>query len=224
MDNFDLPTNATVYGWRSWLYLLLNPILGTVYFGLLSAGFAVSFALSFIWIGLPLLAVMLSLTRRIAHMDRWLAAKMIGMQLAQIPDDLQLRNANPLHMIGAHLTSATSWQSAVYLFVKFPLGMVSMMMAMMVFPFLALETVLRVIGINTGMFSGRVIRAMAAGLSGTVGGLTPAVEDEPERYVDVPHYQTVSKAKQRLADDYYDNGEYFIDDDGEIAVAQRKRK
>jgi hypothetical protein len=191
LDTFDQPTDSTAYGCRSWLYLLLNFGLGMTYFGLLMAGYALGFGLSFIWIGLPLLALMFSLTRRTANFDRWLASKFIGIQLAQIPDDLNVRNANPVHLVGAHLTSATTWQSAVYLLMKLPLGMTSLMMAMLIAPFFFFELLLTLVGINTGMITGRIIRAMAAGLSGALGGLSPAVEPAPgrergARYVSVP--------------------------------------
>lgn len=224
-DGYDERKGAMTHGWRALIYLFLNFGLGVTYFSLMITAYTAGFGLSLIWIGLPLLALTMSLTRRVAKFDRWLASKMLGMKLSAIPDDLEIRNANPLHIVGAHLTSGTTWQEATYLMMKFPLGITSLMMGMMVAPFLLLETLLMVIGINTGAISGKIVRAMASGLSGATGGLIPAGEAEQEvRYVRVPvaaRDEHDLKAKRRLeAEPDYDD-EYFVDDDGEIGVRRR---
>lgn len=218
LNQFDQPSTSMAYGCRSLLYMFLNFGLGIAYFTFMLIGYTLGFSLSLIWIGLPLLAMMLVLTRRLANLDRWMAGKMLGIKQADIPDDLNIQNANPLHVVGAHLTSATTWQSAVYLMMKFPLGMVSMTMGVLSAPFFLIELLMTLIGINTGMITGRILRAMAAGLSGGIGGLTPAAAPEP-RYVAVPEHRE-SKAKHRLEMDY--DSEYFIDDDGEIGTLKRK--
>lgn len=217
LDELDQPMNAITYGWRSWFYLLINFGLGMAYFMFMILAYTLGFGLSIVWIGLPILALAMSLTRRIAGFDRWLAAKMMGIQLATVPDDLDIRSANPLHIVGAHLSSATTWQNAVYLLMKMPLGMTSLMMATLTFPFLSLETLLSVFGIHTGAVFGKIVRAMAAGLSGTLGGLTQPVE--PQR-----HYvmQRSEKAKRRLEMDDDPGEGYYIDDDGEISAYKRK--
>lgn len=211
MENFERPTNSVAYGWRSLLYMFLNFWLGIIYFSVLTVGFTLAFGLSIIWIGLPLLALMLVFTRRLASFDRLVTAKFLGLNLAPMPDDLNIPNSNPLNIIGAHLTSAATWHSAVYLMMKLPLGVVSMVMGGLAAPFFLLELLMMVFGLNTGMISGQIIRAMAAGLSGAMGMLTPAVE--PQVAV------REEKAKRRLEMEV----EYFIDDDGEIGTLHRKR-
>jgi hypothetical protein len=179
----------------------------------------------------------MSLTRRVARFDRWLASKMMGMQLPTVPDDLNIRSSNPVHMVGAHLSSATTWQDAVYLLMKFPLGLTSFMMAMLTFPFLGLETLLSVFGIHMGSPVAHIVRAMASGMSGALGGLTPAAEPARQplrRYVSVPReqdddqaYRTEyrsEKAKRRLEVDDDPDAGYYIDDDGEIASHKRKNR
>jgi hypothetical protein len=218
LENFEQPTTSAAYGCRSWLYMLLNLGLGTAYFTFMILGYMLGFGLSLIWIGLPILALMLVLTRRIASFDRWIASKFIGIKLAKREDDLHTHNANPLHLVGAHLTSATTWQDAVYLMMKLPLGITSFTMAIFAAPFFFFELLLTLLGINTGMITGRIMRAMAAGLSGTMGGLNPAVEPTVQ-YVAVPVRE--EKAKRRLELD--DESGYFIDDDGEIGLAKQKR-
>jgi hypothetical protein len=211
MENFERPTNIVAYGWRSLLYMFLNFWLGIIYFTFITVGFSLAFGLSVIWIGLPLLALMLVLTRRVANFDRMVASKFLGINLAPIPDDLHETNANPLNIIGAHLTSATTWQSAVYLMMKLPLGITSLVIGALAAPFFLLELLMMVFGVNTGIISGQIMRAMAAGLSGAMGGLTPVAEGQFE--------VRQQKAKRRLEMEV----EYFIDDDGEIGTLQRKR-
>jgi hypothetical protein len=217
-----------VYGFRSWLYMFLNLFLGLVYFGGLAAVFPLGFALVTVWVGLPVLAVALVLTRRIAAIDRWFAAKMIGIEQAPVLDDLDDQRIDLLNMMGAHLTSMSSWQSAAYLMLKLPLGIASFTLASLLTPLFLLELLLSLLNIPTGMVISRIMRALAGATTGVQGRLIPA-EPMPVRYVRVPVQEVervrTDKAKRRLsAEDEYDDPygiEYVFDDDGEISVRRR---
>jgi len=218
-----------IYGFRSWIYMFLNLLIGLMYFGGLAMVFPLGFALTMVWIGLPILAVGLILTRRIAALDRWFAAKMIGIEQAPQIDDLDDQQVDMLNMMGMHLTSMNSWQSAAYLMLKLPLGIASFTLATMLTPLFLLELLLSLLNIPTGMVISRVMRAMAGATSGVSGRLLPA-QPIPVRYVRVPvrdEHTREQKAKRRLSDedeDAYDDPygiDYVIDDDGEISVRRR---
>jgi hypothetical protein len=217
-----------VYGFRSWIYMFLNLLLGIGYITGLAAIFPLGFALVFIWIGLPILAVSLMLTRRVAALDRWFAARMIGIEQAPAIDDLDNQRVDWLNMMSVHLTSMNSWQSAAYLMLKLPLGIASFTLATMLTPLFLLELLLSLLNIPTGMIVSRIMRALAGATSGVQGRLIPA-EPMPVRYVRVPvreEYARTDKAKRRLSideeeiDDPY-GIEYVFDDDGEISVRRR---
>ncbi len=222
------PLSPLIYGFRSWIYMFLNLLIGLMYFGGLAMVFPLGFALTMIWIGLPILALSLVITRRVAALDRWFAAKMIGIEQAPSVDDLEDQRVDLLNMMGMHLTSMNSWQSAAYLMLKLPLGMASFTLATLLTPLFLLELLLSLLNIPTGMVISRVMRAMAGATSGVNGRLLPA-QPIPVRYVRVPiqnEYVRDQKAKRRLSDDEdaYDDPygiDYVIDDDGEISVRRR---
>lgn len=193
--------------------MILNFPLGLFYLMTLMIGFGISFGLSLVWIGLPLLALAFSTMRRMAKFDRWLAAKFIGVQLTPLDSDVEIRNWNPLHVVGAYLQSATTWQDATYLLTKVIWGSVSFGIAWAVLPLLLFETMFLVFGINTGSIVPKILRAMAAGASGVQGGLIPASEDP-----------LFVKRKNRLEmADEAPESVYYIDDDREIGTYERRR-
>jgi hypothetical protein len=206
--------------------MFLNLLLGSLYFAGLAALFPLGFALVFVWIGLPILAASLMLTRRFAALDRWLASRMIGIETAQVPDELDDQRVDWLNMMSVHLTSMNSWQSAVYLMLKLPLGIASFTIATMLTPLFLLELLLSLLNIPTGMIVSRIMRALAGATSGVQGRLIPA-EPMPVRYVRVPvrgEQVRTAKAKRRLSmeedEDPY-GIEYVFDEDGEISVRRR---
>jgi hypothetical protein len=217
-----------VYGFRSWVYMFLNLLLGSLYFAGLAAIFPLGFALVFIWIGLPILAASLMLTRRFAALDRWFAARMIGIEEAPVVNDLDDHRVDWLNMMSLHLTSMSSWQSAAYLMLKFPLGIASFTLATMLTPLFLLELLLSLLNIPTGMIISRIMRALAGATSGVQGKLIPA-EPLTVRFVRVPVQEQrqgrTDKAKRRLSLDEEDDDpygiEYVFDDDGEISVRRR---
>lgn len=212
--------------------MFLNLLIGIMYFAGLAALFPVGFALTMVWIGLPLLALSLVITRRVAALDRWFASKMIGIEQAPKIDDLDDQRVDLLNMMGMHLTSMNSWQSAAYLMLKLPLGMASFTLATLLTPLFLLELLLSLLNIPTGMVISRVMRAMAGATSGVNGRLIPA-QPIPVRYVRVPvrdeqdrERDRDRKAKRRLSDeeDAYDDPygiDYVLDDDGEISIRRR---
>lgn len=214
--------DGVILGCRSWLYLMLNFVLGSFYFYALIVGFVTSIALSIILVGIPLLAGMFWATRQVAALDRWLACRMLGVQAARLPDDLRYKGFNPLCYVGANFISPSTWQRVTFLFLKFPLGIVSAVLGGIILPFFLIEVMLNVIGLNTGMVTGWLMRAMATGLSGLNSGAVVETNIEPQRRsVRVSRQAApVSKRKRRPVED-----DDLGDDDDNVHMARPvKRK
>lgn len=235
MSDYPQP-NPMAYGCRSWLYMVLNYVLGVTYFSALLAGFATAFGLSIVWIGIPFLVFMFAASRRLAVFDRWLAAALLGIDTVPLQDDINVRGRNILTWAGAYLSSATTWQRVVYLLIKLPLGMVSITIAMMIAPLFVLELLLNLLGINTGMMTGQLMRALAAGLSGVSGNLiqTPPQEhdaksknayyvEEEYEYGEVDDYPNKLHQARPLRHNIeaHDHREYFYDEDNAEGFSRR---
>jgi hypothetical protein len=106
------------------LYLLLAFPLGLAYFIILVTGFSLGFGLAVIWIGLLILALMVAVWWIMAVVERQLAIWLLHEQVPPMSrptssgQDLWARAKS-------HLANPVTWKSLVYLFVKFPLGILS---------------------------------------------------------------------------------------------------
>ena len=121
-------------------YLLLAFPLGIAYFVFLVTGISVGAGLIIIWVGVPILALVLAGSWALCQLERVLA---IGLLKEDIPamrrDDRseQLADSGPSLgteerlLIGAwrrlksHLANRLTWTGMIYLFMKFPLGIAS---------------------------------------------------------------------------------------------------
>jgi hypothetical protein len=205
--------DALAGGCRGWFYLMLSFSLGVFYFSLLITGFAIGLGLSIIWIGLPLLMLMFAFSRQLAAFDRHLAAFMLNTRVQPLTDDLTVTGWNPFTRLGAYMTSASTWQRLIYLFLKLPLGIVGFHLALLILPLLTLETLLALLGIHFGLITPRITHALATGLSGTMLLST----EKPKR----DRVDDVVRARKRLE---VDEDELYISDDGEIVARRPKRK
>lgn len=210
-----------LYGCRSWMYLMLNFGLGTAYFTALITGFATGGGLAIVWVGIPILAFMFAFSRRLAVFDRWIAKSMLHVDAPPLDDDLGYRGHNILSYVGANFTSASTWQRIVQLFLKFPLGIVSVSLGWMLLPFFMMEAAVNLVGLNTGMVTGHLMRALAAGLSGLNSGTlitTPAPSPAVEvTRGEIEKRKRASAARQRLVyvEEDYEPVRYEDDYDSE---------
>ena len=106
------------------LYLLLAFPLGLAYFIILVTGLSLGFSLAILWVGLLILALMVIAWWIMAAVERQLA---IWLLREQIPPMDSPKPAGPEFWARckSHLTNPVTWKSLVYLFVKFPLGVLS---------------------------------------------------------------------------------------------------
>ncbi|WP_167848793.1 sensor domain-containing protein [Methanolobus halotolerans] len=107
------------------LYLLFTFPLGTAYFVFLVTGLSLGFSLVAIWVGFPILILIFLAWWEIASFERQLAIWLLGVDISPMshgpdPDsDLLGKGIN-------RLKNPVTWKSLLYLFLKFPTGIMSL--------------------------------------------------------------------------------------------------
>ena len=106
------------------VYLLISFPLGVFYFCLILVWFCLGIGLSFIVIGIPILGLMFLAARALAGFERQLANVLLN---AGIAPGRQLEDAwsHPWRSLKACLTDSFTWKGLVFLLLKFPFGLVS---------------------------------------------------------------------------------------------------
>ena len=104
-------------------YLLLAFPLGIFYFVFLVTGLSLGLGLLIVWIGAIILPAVLIFSRWFGMFERWLSAKMLNLE---IPEPMRRATAPNLKTrLKTLMTDSTTWTGIVYLLLKFPLGIVS---------------------------------------------------------------------------------------------------
>jgi len=106
------------------LYLLLAFPLGLLYFIIFIVGFSLGIGLLIIWIGIFILAGVVMLSWAFAHFERQLAIALLHIELpaGQIPKSTSPRI---WERIRSYLINPDTWKGLAFLFLKFPLGLLS---------------------------------------------------------------------------------------------------
>lgn len=197
---------------RSWLALFANFWFGLAYFTFIIGGFALALSLSIVLIGIPLLLFMLATTRTLAALDRRVMAAILGVEPPADFDDVDTRGANLGERLGMFLGSTTTWRSLLYLLVKFPLGIASIIASLLILFPLAVEVLLLApLTIDLHLITVRLMRWSAAGLYHVNNFFLP--KGKPKRL----------SRLELVEDDDERDLRYYIDSEGEIAVAKRGR-
>lgn len=120
---FTAPIEVRSY--TNLFYLLLSFPLGIFYFTFLVTGLALGFGLTLIWIGLPILALVFASSFGMAALERRLAIHLLG---AKVPPMSPPPAPGPQAIwetIQQFLANPVTWKGMGYLFLKFPLGILS---------------------------------------------------------------------------------------------------
>ncbi len=122
------------------LYLLLSFPLGIGYFVFLVTGLSVGFGLIVIWVGVPILALVLAGSWVLSRLEQEIANRVLKLD---IPPIAVPRTSDPLsaedarlsitervfvrtwRQFKAHLSDRLTWTGMLYLFLKFPVGVAS---------------------------------------------------------------------------------------------------
>ena len=123
------------------VYLLLAFPLGIAYFVFLVTGISVGASLIIIWVGVPILALVLAGSWAMCEFERILAVSLLKEDIPQtirerstVTDDQNLSSVERF-VVGtwrrfkSHLSDRLTWTGILYLFVKFPVGVASFTIA-----------------------------------------------------------------------------------------------
>ncbi len=113
--------------YKNLCYVVLAGPLGMAYYAFVTMGLVVGAVLSPVGIGLVVLSVTLLVTRLVAGVERWLANALLGLELRT--DGADVASARGVRArIGAYLEAASTWRGLGFLMVKFPLGVVAIVL------------------------------------------------------------------------------------------------
>jgi len=103
-------------------YLLLSFVLGIFYFVFLVTGLSLGLGLIITLIGIPILFGTLLLWRVLAGFERQLTISILGIDIPFV----SIKESEGIwEKVKAYLNDSFTWKSLVYLFIKFPLGIIS---------------------------------------------------------------------------------------------------
>jgi hypothetical protein len=125
---FTAPVEVRTY--TNLFYLALAFPLGLFYFIFLFTGLALGFGLTIIWIGLPILAVVLAASWGMAALERRLAILLLG---AEVPPMTAPATGQPQdfwNRVQEFLGNPVTWKGLGFLFLKFPLGIMSFVLTL----------------------------------------------------------------------------------------------
>ncbi|MBN2110070.1 MAG: sensor domain-containing protein [Methanosarcinaceae archaeon] len=111
--------------YKNILYLLFTFPLGTAYFVFLVSGLSLGFGLMAVWVGIPILILIFIAWWEIASFERQLAIWLLGVDIAPMS---RVQDTNP-DLLGKglkRLQNPVTWKSLLYLFLKFPMGILSL--------------------------------------------------------------------------------------------------
>ncbi|MFB4313168.1 sensor histidine kinase [Actinomadura sp. 21ATH] len=166
--------------WRSALYLAVSLGFGLAWFIGLVVGLALSTALVVLWIGIPMLVLMMIAWRFAAVIERAMAWMAFGVRIPSPYRPLP-EGRNPLVKLKAMATDPATWKDLLYLFLRFPLSLVEFALSAFVWSAAGTFLVLPVLAaqdggveVNFGLVSFWAGNPVA-GLPGTAFGVLLAV-------------------------------------------------
>jgi hypothetical protein len=128
---FKVMVNGQAY--LNLLYLGATFPLGIFYFVFLVSGLSLGISLSIIWVGIPILLLMGAGWWALATFERFMAIQLLKEDIPAM--------ARPVdHALGTwagfkeYFANPVTWKSLLYLFMKFPLGMITFVVIMVMVP------------------------------------------------------------------------------------------
>ena len=110
------------------IYLLLAFPLGTAYFVFLVTGLSLGLSLLIIWVGIPILLFMIVAWWGLVVFERQLAIWLLHVDIPPISRE-NTSGQSAWVQLKAHLSNPLTWKGLVYLFARFPLGILSFVVA-----------------------------------------------------------------------------------------------
>jgi hypothetical protein len=107
------------------IYLLAAFPLGVLYFVFLVSGLSTGISLAIIWIGIPILVLVGAAWWLLASFERSLAIYMLKEDVPAMTPPFE-NGSDIWTRFKVHFTNPVTWKSLLYLFLKFPLGIVTL--------------------------------------------------------------------------------------------------
>lgn len=136
-------------------YLLLSFPLGVFYFVFLVTGLSLGFSLAIVWVGIPILLLVALSWWSLGSVERWMAVYWLKEDIP--PMILPSSEGKTLYeRLKEFFTMPVTWNSLLYLILKFPLGLFSFtiltVLVSLVLSFLAMPVLYQVVGLtNAGI-------------------------------------------------------------------------
>lgn len=106
-------------------YLMLAFPLGLLYFVFLAVGISLGIGLYILIIGLPLLVLTMLVWRQFVKLERFQSRRLLGAAIGVEPVLHWSSDQNAWRWFRSRLSSPLTWKGLVYLFLKFPLGLLA---------------------------------------------------------------------------------------------------
>jgi|GEM_PF-271754 len=110
--------------WLNVAYLALSFPLGLLYFLFLVTGTALGLGLAILWVGIPILLIVMGAWWAFAAFERGLSRLLLGVDCGPSPRPWE-QERGLLSRLRAHVTDPSTWRSLGFVLIKFPLGIVS---------------------------------------------------------------------------------------------------
>jgi hypothetical protein len=121
---------VTVQPYVNPVYLSAAFPLGVFYFAFLVTGFSTGISLTIVWVGIPILPGLGFGWRMLAAFERFLAVHLLKEDIPAINRAVR-EDADFWMRFKEHLSDPVTWKSPLYLLVKFPLGVASLVILVM---------------------------------------------------------------------------------------------
>jgi hypothetical protein len=110
--------------WLNLAYLIIAFPLGLVYFVFIITGMSIGLGLAILWVGIPILLIVMGAWWAFAALERLLARGLLGLDCGFNPRPWE-DQTGALSKLRAHLTDGSTWRSLAFVLLKFPLGVAS---------------------------------------------------------------------------------------------------
>ncbi len=110
------------------VYLFLTFPLGLTYFIIFVTGVSLGIGLLIVWVGFLILVAVLALSWAFTIFERQLAINLLHIQIQQKPSTT-VPGETILHQLKRLVTNSQTWKGMIYLFLKFPLGIITFSIA-----------------------------------------------------------------------------------------------
>lgn len=128
LEFFAVPFRPRTYG--SLIYLWLGFPLGLAYFIGLTVGFAAGIPLTIVWVGLFVLFATFAGAWFAEGLERQLAIRLLGASVPARLDEATVAVGQRFARIRATAKSPALWKGLLFLFLKFPLGLVGWILSL----------------------------------------------------------------------------------------------